>query len=59
LSDRLLAAARKAGRQPTAADVVAIHANAFRACRAALAAVRSQGRSTSVLLHGQPVRGAN
>src|SRR5262249_20206774 len=43
--------------QPTAADVAAIHAHAFQACREALAAVRSQGRSTSVLLHGQPGSG--
>jgi hypothetical protein len=43
--------------QPTAADVVAIHANAFQACRDALAAVRSRGLSTSVLLHGQPGSG--
>src|SRR5919199_6506375 len=43
--------------QPAAADVADIHARAFQSCCEALEVVRSQGHSTSVLLHGQPGSG--
>src|SRR4051812_40856983 len=38
---------------PAEIDVPAIHASAFESCRRALEWVRSEGRSTSVLLHGE------
>ncbi len=38
---------------PAEIDVAAIHASAFATCQQALESVRSQGRSTSVLLHGE------
>src|SRR5918911_5475731 len=38
---------------PAGSDVPEIHARAFAACAAALEEVRTQGRSTSVLLHGE------
>src|SRR5438105_1363802 len=34
-------------------DVTGIHARSFEICRGALDLVRAQGRSTSVLLHGE------
>src|SRR4051794_5669634 len=43
--------------QPAPIDVATIHARAFQCCCEALEVVRSQGRSTSVLLHGQPGSG--
>ena len=38
---------------PAEIDVPGIHASAFEVCRKALESVRSEGRSTSVLLHGE------
>src|SRR3954453_19498829 len=39
--------------QAAEADVPGIHARAFEACRPALESVRTTGRSTAVILHGE------
>jgi hypothetical protein len=43
--------------RPSPPDVPEIHAKAFHTCRDALESVRRQGKSSSVLIHGEPGSG--